>query len=80
MSSVSSAIAIVVAVVAVMGASTAPLRVCADPNNLPFSNAAGQGFENRIAALMAREMKRPLEYLWSPQRRGFIRTTLNAAR
>ena len=55
-----------------------PLRVCADPNNLPFSNAREQGFENKIAALLAREMGRPLAYFWSPQRRGFVRTTLNA--
>ncbi len=57
-----------------------PLRVCADPNNLPFSNRAQQGFENQIAALVARELQRPLEYVWSPQRRGFVRTTLNAGR
>ncbi len=57
---------------------TAPLRVCADPNNMPFSNDRGQGFENKIAELVAREMGRPLAYFWSPQRRGFIRNTLNA--
>jgi mxaJ protein len=58
----------------------APLRVCADPNNMPFSNQKGEGFENRIAALVARDLGRPLAYLWSPQRRGFIRNTLNAGR
>ena len=55
-----------------------PLRVCADPNNLPFSNEREQGFENKIAALLARDMARPLAYFWSPQRRGFVRSTLNA--
>jgi quinoprotein dehydrogenase-associated probable ABC transporter substrate-binding protein len=55
-----------------------PLRVCADPNNLPFSNRQQQGFENRIAALVARDLGRPIVYFWSPQRRGFIRNTLNA--
>ena len=57
-----------------------PLRVCADPNNIPFSNSAGQGFENRIAELIARDLHRPLEYTWHAQRRGFIRNTLNAYR
>lgn len=33
-----------------------PLRVCADPNNLPFSNARGEGFENKIARLLARDL------------------------
>lgn len=69
-----------VAAIALLGASAPPLRVCADPNNLPFSNRAQQGFENRIAALVARDLGRPLSYVWSPQRRGFIRTTLNAGR
>jgi quinoprotein dehydrogenase-associated probable ABC transporter substrate-binding protein len=55
-----------------------PLKVCADPNNMPFSNRSGQGFENKIAALVAREMNRPLVYFWLPQRRGFIRNSLNA--
>lgn len=64
-------------VVATAGAQT-PLRVCADPNNLPFSNEAGEGFENRIAELLARELGRTVEYTWWAQRRGFIRNTLNA--
>ncbi|MFN2603109.1 MAG: substrate-binding domain-containing protein [Gemmatimonadaceae bacterium] len=54
------------------------LRVCADPNNLPFSNRAGQGFENKIAELMAKDMGARLDYTWWAQRRGFIRNTLNA--
>ena len=59
-------------------ASAAPtLRVCADPNNLPFSNMKGEGFENRIAELVAREMGAKVEYTWWAQRRGFIRNTLN---
>jgi mxaJ protein len=57
-----------------------PLRICADPNNMPFSNHLEQGFENRLARLVARELGRPLTYFWSPQRRGFIRNTLNAGR
>jgi mxaJ protein len=55
-----------------------PLRVCADPNNLPFSNSAKQGFENRIADLVGRELKRPVAYTWWAQRRGFVRNTITA--
>jgi quinoprotein dehydrogenase-associated probable ABC transporter substrate-binding protein len=63
------------------GSSAArPLRVCADPNNLPFSNARGEGFENRIAELLARDIGAQLEYTWWPQRRGFVRNTLAAGR
>jgi len=54
------------------------LRVCADPNNLPFSNREGEGFENRIAELLAEELDARLSYTWWAQRRGFIRNTLNA--
>jgi len=52
------------------------LRVCADPNNLPFSNDKQQGFENRIASLIASDLGVPVRYVWWPQRRGFIRNTL----
>jgi len=58
--------------------SPSALRVCADPNNLPFSNRAQQGFENRIASLIGSELHRPVEYTWWAQRRGFVRNTLNA--
>ena len=54
------------------------LRVCADPNNLPFSNAAGQGFENRIAQIIADDLGAKLTYTWWAQRRGFVRNTLKA--
>src|SRR5690606_22668415 len=54
------------------------LRVCADPNNLPFSNERGEGFENRIAELVARDLGARVEYTWFAQRRGFIRNTLRA--
>jgi quinoprotein dehydrogenase-associated probable ABC transporter substrate-binding protein len=58
--------------------SPAALRVCADPDNLPFSNERGEGFENRIARAVADELRLPLRYAWSPQRRGFLRRTLGA--
>ena len=54
------------------------LRVCADPNNLPFSDSTGAGFENRLATLVAGEMNAKVEYTWWAQRRGFVRNTLNA--
>jgi quinoprotein dehydrogenase-associated probable ABC transporter substrate-binding protein len=56
------------------------LRVCSDPANLPFSNEAQQGFENKIAELVAAELKLPLEYTWFPQATGFVRQTLFAKR
>jgi mxaJ protein len=52
------------------------LRVCADPNNLPFSDARGEGFENRIAERVAHSLGARVEYTWWPQRRGFLRNTL----
>lgn len=54
------------------------LRVCADPNNLPFSNARGEGFENQLAELVAADLGRRLSYTWRVQRRGFVRNTLKA--
>jgi len=58
------------------GAAPKMLTVCADPNNLPFSNRAGQGFENDIAAIVARDMGRQIRYVWWAQRRGYVRNTL----
>jgi mxaJ protein len=54
------------------------LKVCADPNNLPFSNADGAGFENKLAELVAGELGKKVTYTWWAQRRGFVRNTLNA--
>jgi len=54
------------------------LRVCADPNNLPYSNERGEGFENKIAERLAHALKADLQYTWWPQRRGFVRNTLDA--
>jgi mxaJ protein len=54
------------------------LRVCADPNNLPFSNDHEEGFENRIVRLIATELGADVRYTWWAQHRGFIRNTLNA--
>jgi mxaJ protein len=54
----------------------AAFRVCADPNNLPFSNQAKAGYENKIAALMAHDLSLPVEYYWQPYQEGFDRLTL----
>ncbi len=59
-------------------AATPALRVCADPNNLPYSNRAEEGFENAIAQVIAGELHERVAYTWWPQRRGFVRQTLKA--
>ena len=56
------------------------LRVCSDPNNLPFSNEKQEGFENRIAEVIARELGAKLDYTWWAQRRGYIRNSIRAGR
>jgi mxaJ protein len=53
------------------------LRVCADPDNMPLSNQKGEGFEQKIAELIAREWKSKVEYAWWPVRRGFFSRALN---
>src|SRR4051794_336565 len=54
------------------------LRVCADPNNLPFSNRAGEGFENKLAEMVAQKFGKAVAYTWWAQRCGFVRHTLKA--
>jgi len=53
------------------------LTACADPNNLPFSNRAGQGVENKLAQMIASDLHAKLDYVWWAQRRGYVRNTLN---
>jgi quinoprotein dehydrogenase-associated probable ABC transporter substrate-binding protein len=75
------ALAFSIATVFVLGTAVAAaneLRVCADPDNLPYSHENGSGFENRIAELVAADLGLRLTYTWLPHRRGFIRKTLNA--
>jgi quinoprotein dehydrogenase-associated probable ABC transporter substrate-binding protein len=52
------------------------LRVCQDPNNLPFSNLKGEGMENKIAELFGKALGLPVTYYSFPQRLAFIRNTL----
>ena len=56
------------------------LIACADPNNLPFSNRDGQGFENKLAEMIAGDLHAKLGYVWWAQRRGYVRNTLNEAK
>jgi mxaJ protein len=78
-----SAIALATVAVALLAgagvvAQPRELRVCGDPDNLPFSNERLEGFENKVAALIAGELGATVHYTWMPQRRGFVRRTLNA--
>lgn len=58
--------------------SRTTLRVCADPADMPLSNEAGEGFENKIAELLAKDLGVPLVYTWFPQATGFYRMTLGS--
>jgi mxaJ protein len=60
------------------GADAAVLRVCSDPNNLPFSNRDGAGFEDQLAKLLAAQLGTRVEHFYWAQRRGFLRNTLKA--
>jgi len=61
-------------------ACCANLRVCADPNNMPYSNQSQQGFENKLAQLVSHSLGRTLQYVWWPQRQSFLHYTLLARR
>jgi mxaJ protein len=59
-------------------ASQAAFRVCADPNNLPFSNRAEQGLENKLAQIIAHDLSAELKYVWFSERKNFLKNSLNA--
>src|SRR5882672_12530672 len=61
-----------------LGEEKKQFRVCADPENLPFSNRQLEGFENKIADVIAKDLGASASYIWWGQRRGFIRNTMNA--
>ena len=75
-----SAVALMLIMTACAAAPARELRVCADPNNLPFSNDKQQGIENRIADIIAQELHAHVSYTWWAERRGFIRNTLKAGK
>ena len=62
-----------------LNAQTRELRVCADPNNMPFSSRDQTGFENRIAALVAHDLDARLSFVWQRMGRGFVREYLDKA-
>jgi quinoprotein dehydrogenase-associated probable ABC transporter substrate-binding protein len=72
------ALALLVACGCAAAADAPVLRVCADPDNLPYSQRDESGFENRIARLVADDMGAKLDYFWQEQRRGFVRKTMGA--
>jgi mxaJ protein len=73
-----TAFALAALVLAGSCSAAAPRRLvaCADPNNLPFSNAKGEGFENALARMIAADLHARLDYVWWAQRRGYVRNTL----
>ena len=69
--------AVVLASLLLVSCGTEPtITACADPNNLPFSNKAGAGFENKLAQMIASDLHAKLDYIWWAQRRGYVRNTL----
>ncbi len=78
MSSVISALALLAGCGTVLFAAAPALRVCADPNNLPYSNQQQQGFENELARMIAADFNQQVSYTWFAQRGAFFRKTLDA--
>ncbi len=73
------AVLVAAASVALMGSAPQPdteLRVCADPYNMPFSNDREEGFENKIAHVVASDLNASVVNYWWPQRRGFLRNSI----
>ncbi len=77
MSLASSLFATVILFAASSCAAAPVLRICADPGNLPYSNKQQQGFENRIASLIAEDLGKRVSYFWFPQQEMFFRQTLD---
>jgi quinoprotein dehydrogenase-associated probable ABC transporter substrate-binding protein len=60
------------------GADPTSFRVCADPNNLPFSNQRAQGLENKLAQILSHDLAAELHYVWFSQRKNFLKNSLDA--
>ncbi len=73
-------LSLLLAVAPLMAGDLKTLRVCADPNNLPFSNERGEGFENRLSGLMARALGARLETVWWSERKSLVKNTLDEGR
>jgi len=63
-----------------ISAASAPLRVCADPANLPFSDIWGNGFENRLARMVATFLDREVQFVWQRMGRGFVREYMDSGK
>ena len=63
---------------AVLAADLTELKVCSDPDNMPYSNERREGFENKIAEIIAKDLGMPLVHYWWPHQRGLVRNTLRA--
>jgi mxaJ protein len=70
-------VAFALLVASVSGLAQSALRVCADPDDLPFSNAARAGFDDKIAEDLGRDLERPVVFVWARARRGFLREQFN---
>ena len=73
-----TAAAIVVALAGTVFAQSPVLRVCGDPDNLPYSNEKREGFENKVAEVVAADLGATLAYAWWPHQRGLVRNTIDA--
>lgn len=73
----SSLICFVACASALARSAEKPLRICADPDNLPFSHRSGTGFDQRIAVLVAHDLNRTPVFVWTRSRRGFLREQFN---
>jgi mxaJ protein len=76
--SVGTAFALMLTAFASSPAASRELKVCADPNNMPFSNDRAEGFENRVSQLVATELGATVKFVWKPEWRGFVRKGLKA--
>ncbi len=70
-------VALLLGIMAARAAALPALRICADPDNLPFSDRAGRGFDDRIAGLVAQAIGRRPMFVWARSRRGFLREQFN---
>jgi mxaJ protein len=77
---ISFTVCLVALVLAAAAHAGGTLRVCANPNNLPFSNAKGEGFENRLAELIAHELGEKVAYTWTNEHEHFVRKTIGAGK
>src|SRR4051794_22648100 len=76
----SVALAALLLATSALASTTQTIRVCADPDNLPFSNREMQGFENRIAEMLARDLNVSIQYVWQRMGRNFVAEYLDKSR